>query len=118
MPRQRGAAAGVEPGSRAQGLGDEQHRRKGEVAADPEELKHPAQQKVPSVVNSRVPLGLWASVWAAHKLRLAREDGYDHWYQVCQEGGHLLKCDSIGCTAVQHVACSTQKEYECVTIGV
>ena len=110
VPMRRMAMAGVDPGSRAQELGDERHRRKGEAAAEPEEPKHLAQQKVPSAVNSRVPLGLWASVWAAHKIWLAREDGYDHWCQVCQEGGHLLKCDNVGCAVVQHVACSTQTD--------
>ena len=104
------AAANVGSGLHAQMSEDEGHGQKGEAGAAPEELKHPAQQKVtvPSAVNSRVPLGLWASVWAAHKLWLAKDYGSDHWCLVCQEGGHLLKCDNVACTAVQHAACSTQ----------
>ena len=43
-----------------------------------------------STVNSRVPLGLWASVWAAHKPWLAKEDGYDHWCQLGVSGGRVL----------------------------
>jgi hypothetical protein len=39
-----------------------------------------------------------------------KEDGYDHWCLVCQEGGQLLKCDNAACTAVQHAACSTQDD--------
>ena len=54
------AMADVRLGLRAQEPGDKGHGQKGEAAAAPEELRHLAQQKVPSAVNSRVPLGLWA----------------------------------------------------------
>ena len=49
---------------------------------------------------------------AAHKvwLIMTKEDGYDHWCLVCQEGGCLLKCDNAECTAVQHAACTTQTD--------
>ena len=110
LPAVRLSAAGVESRAQTQGSGDERHGRKTKAVTDPDERKHPARRKVPSAVNSRVPLGLWASVWDAHRQWLAKEDGYDHWCRVCQEGGHLLKCDSIGCTAVQHAACSTPKD--------
>ena len=99
------ATADISPGLHTQVPGDEGHSQKDKAAAAPEEPQHPAQQKMLSAVNSRVPLGLWASVWAAHKLWLAKEDSYDHWCLVCQEGRHLLKCDSIECTVfnMQHV---------------
>ena len=45
-----------------------------------------------------------------HRNWVLKEDGYDHWCLVCQEGGQLLKCDNAACTAVQHAACSTQDD--------
>jgi hypothetical protein len=82
-------------------------------ATDPEEEEeesHPAQRRVPQAVNSRVPLGLWAHVWAAHRSWLATADGYSSWCSVCHEGGAVLLCDEAGCKAVQHAACSMQKD--------
>ena len=39
------------------------------------EDSHPAQRRVPQVVNSRVPLELWDHVWTAHLSWLATVDG-------------------------------------------
>ena len=108
--QQQVATAESGPGLHARESAQSGRGQRDEATDGSEELGHPAQLKMPSAVNSRVPLGLWASVWAAHKIWLAREDGYDHWCLVCQEGGHLLKCDNVGCTAVQHAACSTQTD--------
>ena len=107
--QQTGTAAGG-PGLHTDRLGTSGRDQQESTTDTPEELGHPAQQKVPSATNSRVPLGLWASVWAAHMNWVLKEDGYDHWCLVCQEGGQLLKCDNAACTAVQHAACSTQDD--------
>ena len=74
------------------------------------EESHPAQRRVPQAVNSRVPLGLWAHVWAAHLFWLATVDRYSSWCSICHEGGAVLLCDEASCGAVQHAACSMQND--------
>ena len=87
-------------GSRASGSGQvaasstskgRQSAKKGKKSAkgseEEEEETHPAQQRVPQAVNSRVPLGLWAHVWKAHQSWLAAADGYSSWCSICHEGG-------------------------------
>ena len=71
---------------RVKASGSRRCRTRAEAAAGQDKPTHAAQQKVPSAVNSRVPLGLRASVWDAHKRWLAKAGGYDHWCRVCQEG--------------------------------
>ena len=74
------------------------------------EESHPAQRRVPQAVNSRLPMGLWAHVWAAHLSWLAAVDGYSSWCSICHEGEDVLLCDEEGCGAVQHAACSMQSD--------
>ena len=81
----------------------------GTKAAQVEE-SHPAQRRVPQAVNSRVPMGLWAHIWAAHLSWLTTVDGYSSWCSICHEGGDVLLCDEEGCGAVQHAACSMQSD--------
>ena len=71
--QQAGAAAGGS-GLHTDGSGTSGRDRQKSTIDMREELGHPAQQKVPSAINSRVPLGLWASIWAAHKIWLLKED--------------------------------------------
>ena len=49
------------------------------------EESHSAQRRVPQAVNSRVPMGLWAHIWAAHLSWLATVDGYSSWCSI--QGG-------------------------------
>ena len=104
-----GSGQGIPPSS-AQ---EQRTNKKGKgPAAGPresqEEETHPAQRRVPQAVNSRVPLGLWAHIWAAHLSWLATVDGYSSWCSICHEGDDVLLCDGASCGAVQHAACSMQ----------
>ena len=63
-------ASGSRQGASSSTTQRRQNDKKGKESAkgseEEEEETHPAQQRVPQAVNSRVPLGLWAHVWAAH----------------------------------------------------
>ena len=46
------------------------------------------------------------------KTFLQQQDGWDYFCAVCENGGDLIGCDSIGCTRVQHREGSGWKEGE------